>query len=35
MVNFPFGKVDAYQVILLMSGHTIRHTDQIKEVIAD
>ena len=31
--DFPFGKVDAYQVILFMSGHTIRHTDQIKEVM--
>lgn len=32
--DFPFGKVDAYQVILFMSGHTKRHTDQIKEVMA-
>ena len=32
--DFPFGKVDSYQVILLMSGHTKRHTDQIKEVMA-
>jgi hypothetical protein len=32
--DFPFGKVDALQVILFMSGHTTRHTDQIKEVIA-
>lgn len=32
--DFPFGKVDAYQVILFMSGHTQRHTDQIKEVMA-
>lgn len=31
--DFPFGKVDAYQVVLFMSGHTKRHTDQIKEVI--
>ena len=33
--DFPFGKVDSYQVILFMSGHTIRHTDQIKEVMAN
>ena len=33
--DFPFGKVDAFQVILFMSGHTKRHTDQIKEVMAD
>ncbi len=31
--DFPFGKVDSYQVILFMSGHTTRHTDQIKEVM--
>lgn len=33
--DFPFGKVDSYQVILFMSGHTKRHTDQIKEVMAE
>ncbi|MDH3648979.1 MAG: DinB family protein [Saprospiraceae bacterium] len=33
--DFPFGKVDAMQVILFMSGHTTRHTDQIKEVMAN
>ncbi len=32
--EFPFGKVDAFQVILFMSGHTQRHTDQIKEILA-
>lgn len=32
--EFPFGTVDAYQVILFLSGHTVRHTDQIKEVMA-
>lgn len=31
--QFPFGIVDSYQVILFMSGHTQRHTDQIKEVL--
>ena len=30
--EFPFGKIDAYQIILFMSGHTVRHTKQIKEV---
>ena len=30
--EFPFGKVDAYQIILFMSGHTVRHVKQIKEV---
>lgn len=30
--DFPFGKVDAYQVILFMSGHTQRHKDQIEEI---
>jgi len=32
--DFPFGKTDAYQIILFMSGHTKKHTDQIKEVMA-
>lgn len=32
--DFPFGKVDSYQVVIFMSGHTKRHTDQIKEVMA-
>ena len=32
--DFPFGKLDSYQIILFMSGHTKRHTDQIKEVMA-
>ncbi|NND33309.1 MAG: DinB family protein [Saprospiraceae bacterium] len=31
--DFPFGKVDAYQVVMFMSGHTMRHTAQIKEVM--
>lgn len=31
--EFPFGKVDAYQVILFMSGHTQRHMKQIVEII--
>lgn len=32
---FPFATVDAYQLILFMSGHTMRHTAQIEEVKAD
>jgi len=31
--DFPFGKVDAYQTILFMAGHTKRHTAQIDEVM--
>lgn len=31
--DFPFGKVDSYQVILFMSGHTQRHMKQIVEII--
>jgi len=33
--KLPFGTVDAYQVVLFMSGHTERHTKQIEEVMAD
>ncbi|MEL7006354.1 MAG: DinB family protein [Bacteroidota bacterium] len=32
--DFPFAKMDAYQIILFMSGHAKRHTDQIKEIMA-
>ncbi len=32
--EFPFGVVDSYQVILFLSGHSQRHTDQIKEIKA-
>lgn len=32
--QLPFGTIDAYQAILFMSGHTKRHTDQIREVMA-
>ncbi|MBL0745226.1 DinB family protein [Chryseolinea lacunae] len=31
--DFPFGKIDAYQTILLMTAHSIRHTAQIDEVM--
>lgn len=30
--EFPFGKIDAYQTVLFMAGHTARHTQQIEEV---
>jgi hypothetical protein len=31
----PFAKADAYQLVLMISGHTNRHTQQIDEVKAD
>ena len=33
--NFPFGKAGSYQIISFLSGRAKRHTDQIKEVIAN
>lgn len=30
----PFGTIDLYQAIIFMSGHTKRHTDQMREVMA-
>lgn len=33
--QLPFGTIDSYQAILFMAGHTKRHTDQMKEVMAD
>jgi hypothetical protein len=33
--NMPFGKVDAYQMILMIAAHTNRHTQQLNEVKAD
>lgn len=30
--DFPFGKLDMYQTILFLSGHTARHTKQIEEI---
>ncbi len=30
--EFPFGKLDAYQTVLFLAGHTARHTLQIEEV---
>jgi hypothetical protein len=35
VINFPVGVVDAYQLVLLISAHSSRHTLQIKEIIAD
>jgi len=33
--DWPFGPIDAYQSILFLAGHTVRHTLQIKEVKAE
>jgi hypothetical protein len=35
IVELPFGKIDAYQMVLFISAHSNRHTQQIKEVMAD
>ena len=35
VINFPVGLMDAYQLVLLVSAHSSRHTLQIKEVMAD
>ena len=35
VINFPLGTMDAYQMVLLVSAHSSRHTLQIKEVMAD
>ncbi|MFT6868077.1 MAG: hypothetical protein ACJA08_002927 [Cyclobacteriaceae bacterium] len=32
--EFPFGQADMYQLMLFIAGHSQRHTDQIKEVMA-
>lgn len=34
VVELPFGSFDAYQVVLLIGSHSIRHTKQIEEVKA-
>jgi hypothetical protein len=31
--DFPFGRLDAYQIILFMAGHSKRHTSQIEEIM--
>jgi hypothetical protein len=33
--ELPFGTVDAYQILLFMSGHTERHVQQMEEVMDD
>ena len=35
IAELPFGKIDAYQMVLFISAHSNRHTQQIKEVIRD
>ncbi|HEV8511827.1 MAG TPA: DinB family protein [Cyclobacteriaceae bacterium] len=35
VVTFPYASFDSYQVIVFMSGHTLRHTAQIEEVKAN
>lgn len=35
VIAFPVGTMDAYQMILLVSAHSNRHTQQIREVMAD
>ena len=32
--QLPFGTIDAYQILMFMSGHTERHVRQMEEVIA-
>ena len=34
-VIMPFGTIDSYQLVLMISGHCNRHTQQINEVKAD
>ena len=35
LAALPFGKIDAYQMVLFISAHSNRHTQQIKEVMND
>lgn len=35
VITFPLGVMDAYQLVLMLSAHSSRHTLQIKEVMAD
>lgn len=35
VITFPLGVMDAYQLVLMVSAHSSRHTLQIKEVMAD
>lgn len=32
--SFPFGQADAYQMLLFIAGHNMRHLDQINEIKA-
>jgi hypothetical protein len=34
VTDLSFGPVDCYQLILYMSGHSSRHLQQIKEIMA-
>ena len=34
-VDLPLGRIDAYQLIIFLSGHSVRHTAQIREIMAD
>ena len=31
--QFPFANLDAYQIVLMMTAHSKRHTNQIEEII--
>jgi len=33
--QFPFGTIDAYQIVLFMSAHTERHVRQMEEIMED
>ncbi|RNC79593.1 MAG: hypothetical protein ED557_13795 [Balneola sp.] len=33
--EIPLGEVDAYQIVLLIAGHSQRHTHQMKEVLGE
>src|SRR5581483_425170 len=35
VVDGPAGKMDAYQFLILLASHSVRHTEQIKEVEAN
>ena len=35
IAKLPFGNIDTYQLVLMISAHTNRHTQQIEEVKAD
>ncbi|HYJ38884.1 MAG TPA: DinB family protein [Chitinophagaceae bacterium] len=35
LYELPFGKIDGYQMVLFISAHSNRHTQQIKEVMND